>query len=81
MEHLNDRLHKILENTVTEIEEARNVSNKADGVVMLNQMLQGSNMYCEFLARVNGLNANDALSQEQCEGKCEKDNLESPPSE
>ena len=71
METLNDRLHKILENTVTEIEEARNVSNKADGVVMLNQMLQASNMYCEFLARVNGLEMH----------KSETDDSESPPSE
>jgi hypothetical protein len=77
METLNERLHKILENTVTEIEEARNVSNKADGVVMLNQMLQASNMYCEFLARVNGLSANQKLSEGL---SSEKGLEESPPS-
>jgi hypothetical protein len=42
---------------------------------MLNQMLQCANMYCEFRARVNGLDANSKLS----EGKCEKCQ-ESPPS-
>ena len=68
MEILNERIHKILENTVTELEEARNVSSKADATVMLNQMLQAANMYAEFQARLNGLKEAD------------KQDWESPPS-
>ena len=71
MKTLNDRLHGVLDDALTELEEARNVSVAADSIVKFNQIVQGANMYCEFLARVNGLN--------ECKCGCEKDQ-ESPPS-
>ena len=71
MKDLTDRLHKVLDNTLTELEEARNVSAAADAIVKFNQTIQGCNMYCEFLARVQG------LKNTMC--NCEEDQ-ESPPS-
>jgi len=69
METLAKRIHAVLDDTLTELEEARNVSVAADSIVKFNQTLQGANMYMEFVARMK----NDELNSE-------KDQEESPPS-
>ena len=56
MEFLNERIHKVLDGILGELEEARNVSAKADAVVMFNQFLQGSNMYVDYQRKVQEFN-------------------------